>query len=477
MKWCRSRDITYPTMSDDGQGVAKRRRVDDVPTVLLSATFDKAGGEQPLARCVAWAFEHLVQGDTKLTPMVVVSEEVKRGGRRYFALSRQALHHYHSSFASNAQRHLHEVVPKNSPCRLYCDFEYKMDGEVSVEELERDSKKLISLMRASAREQFGAKLVPFVTQSHKTSKWSKHVVFSGAIWRSSADCAAFVRALVDEKKRFSRFVDVGVYGGNHCMRMLHSSKLDEPNRSLKVCERSHPGLVLDAEQLLERSLISGFDLDSYTMRRRALDLADDEWASSIFISHFFDQMHTESDEPLRLIEHPEARRSTSASSDESVSMSDSTNSLMKSSAGGASFIDHLSHEKCGELSRPQVIADAATLFGTETFAHLKPQKFHAVPDTTLFVLSCESHDCTIAQRRHKKNHIFILIDATRQRWRQQCHNEQCRRQLSISPESRWNYFEQNSVEANACNALFGTTALMQPAAPGLSDCLPTVLVL
>jgi len=46
----------------------------------------------------------------------------------------------------------------------------------------------------------------------------------------------------------------------------------------------------------------------------------------------------------------------------------------------------------------------------------------------VYRLSCRSRQCGIAKRKHRRNHIFIVVDMINNRYRQCCYNEHCKRE-------------------------------------------------
>jgi len=430
-------------------------------SVCLSKFFDTKSGEQPLARAREWASSHSTQGTSMLlTPMIVVAEE-QQYGRRFLAATVDALWQFVRFFPSDRARHLHEVVPADAPCRLYCDLEYefgvneKRDSELKHrtlsssraalrEAIERNARGLIEALVRAARDEYSVTLEPFVSTSHKPSKWSMHVVFGGAAWRSARHCGAFVAHVARMRRQFDpcvdHYVDSGVYDANHCLRMYRCSKRAEPGRSV-LAEDEADGAPLDRVRW-QRSLITYFALAPPGVERadavREGHLLE---FTSLFLAEYFDEFAgaAAGDTRLRVLEHADATLQEQHRN-RGIAASVRAQGASRDAAASCSTTALDSDpEQLGALRQLRPALE-------QLFAEHKPRAFKLLDGRPWMRVDCRSHHCGVLRGEHRSNTIFFMVDYARKRMRQQCYDEQCRR----APRLPW---QDLSGDNEACNAL------------------------
>jgi len=405
--------------------------------------FDKRGGEQPLARARAWAAANSAQGDALIvTPMLLVAEE-QEFGRRFMAATLDALWQYVRSFARDSERHLHEVVPPAAPCRLYCDLEYEF-GRAERDEalkhatltssraalrdaIDKSASEFIDALKRAASSEYGVQLTEFVSTSHKPSKWSAHVVFRGAAWRSARHCGAFVQHVARMRRQFDpcveHYVDSGVYNANHCLRMYRATKRAEPQRSLVARGETH-----DAPLSRERwahSLITHFYLappgTEYAAAQRDNALLE---FTSVFLAEYFDEFAGADAGELRLrvLEHADAA-ARDAHRDRRIVASVRAAGCASRDTGIASC-STTAHDSDAEQLRALQEQRGAL---AELFAEYEPRAFKLLDGRPWLRVDCRSHRCALLRGEHRSNTIFLMVDYAQKRMRQQCYDPQCKR--------------------------------------------------
>jgi hypothetical protein len=274
--------------NDDWRGKRARRDENDEsssaadsvqpsPLFLAAKVFTKTPNDdnlRPLADCIAWALAHCTQHDRAVPMFVFVRLKLEDGGvrgrqrqtpfvrREYLACRIDDFFLDFCARRNDSMRHLDEVNVGDAPCKAYCDFECELTDEwaqkrkfanlaallqhcgvATVDEmrlaLESSAQRLIDTIAAHHAP---TAVSPFVTVSHKPSKWSMHVVFLNSLWAHAGHVGAFIKRLVRESDDplLPLYVDTQVYGNNRCMRMYRSSKPLEPHRSLVRIDETAP---------------------------------------------------------------------------------------------------------------------------------------------------------------------------------------------------------------------------------------------
>jgi hypothetical protein len=433
-------------------------------TVHNARRFDTDGGEAPLARAVAWVEANSVQTDNDLlTPMVVVAIE-SDVGRQFLAIRPDALWRYMTNASGDSDRHLHELVPSDAPCRLFVDLEYEFDKDAKrdrelrhtvcassrvafCEALERNAAGFVRALCAEAKRQYGGvELEPFVMRSHKPSKWSMHVVFSGAIWRSASHCRAFVLQVMEMRSLLdplvTHYVDRGVYDSNHFLRMYRCTKRAEPRRSI-LAEGDSFNSPIDEERW-RRSLITCFPFSTPTSREAGEQA---EQCTALFLRQHFESLcETESAPHLGLLMHdqaePERRREATALSGgplriarhrgASASASLSCRALLDASRG----LSGHSLAASDYVERATALSDARGAL-EEFFGEHRPKQVSLLDEGPLVRVNCSSHRCDILRGDHKSNTIYFLVNYAARTFVQKCYDAECRGapQLSWLPLS------------------------------------------
>jgi len=160
--------------------------------------------------------------------------------RRFFCATYSALWERHNAIQPE-QRHLYEVIAEDAPAKLYIDAEFikahnlQVDGEA----VSHAVRSLILSRLSSDAGVTTAAVAPIVELDSSTAdKWSRHIIFCGAIFENNAVMGEFVRdavavAMQDEASplavcspRGTRqcVIDLGVYTRNRHFRMLGSCK-------------------------------------------------------------------------------------------------------------------------------------------------------------------------------------------------------------------------------------------------------------
>lgn len=412
----------------------------------------------PLDTCIAWALAHCTQHDRTLPMLVFVRLELDDGGRgRRRQRQRQppfirrvfwscAIGEFFYEFVrsrSDSTRHLDEVIVGGAPCKAYCDFECELTeewaqkrkfanldallqhcGVATVDEmrqaLESSAQRLIDTI---AMHHAPTAVRPFITVSHKPTKWSMHVVFVNSLWAHSGHVGAFIKRLVRESDDplLPLYVDTQVYGNNRCMRMYRSSKPLEPQRSLLRIDET-AAARLDEPTLLD-SLITVFRT------------GDNKLVTSTYLaSHGEAEVLAELGLPMAMTDHEWTETGSGArSSRQSTTRAPTTTTIDDNVAAAIRF----------------------------SFQHFIPYSFNEnVAEGTIKVDIGERH-CAIAGRPHNTRDVYIVVDMIAREWRHACHSEWCKRQ-------RWQWQALPSSMSAACDEYRRTWPM--------AECFPSLKV-
>lgn len=380
----------------------------------------KTSGQFPkLAEAHEWALEHCCQGapgcaedDLSLQPMLLIStqrpyvrraDNVLRGARTFVALSADMLGRFYDSFRDDTVRHLDEVVPGESPCKFVLDCDWKVEtlglagraDEAALKaDLDASFAVLVERVVALYAERYNAHVEPCITTASAAGKWSQHVVFDGAIWKSNRHCAALMRELVRDEvaacggdktlSLVAQYIDPKIYETNHTLRMYRSSKVGDGERSFR-----RPDEPLSApvdKEFLRKSMITLF-------RVRGGD-GEHYYITSVFARRFAERLE------LTLLEHPNA------------ALVDTAQAVLRGPvASGATRVS--------KASWTRTFIDA--------FVNLGAYEAEPELERGSMRLRCLNHECAIKGTRHRNENIFLQIDLIECMWRQSCFNDKCRK--------------------------------------------------
>jgi len=399
----------------------KEKKMNDEPFVVkTSAEFNR------LSEALEWGVANCCQGPVggpeehqTLHPMIVISRQtpyVKRatgktvGHRTFVAVSAEQLPRFVESFASDDKRHLDEVVPDDAPCKFAIDCDWRVErlglfgcaNETALFAiLEQSFSALVQCVINLYRERYAATVTPCISSAIRVGKWSKHVIFDGAIWRTNRHCLALARELVNddvavcggdkERSLLYLYIDRQIYEKNHTLRMYRSSKVDEPKHSFRIA-----GELSDApvdRDFLHRTMITLFPV-------KGAGDGQQYYITSLFARRFAQMLD------LHLLEHPNA------------ATIESSRALL----GGATPLNHLS------------TAGDSTTVGSEWTREFircfKPMgAYEAEPDLGVgrMRIRCLNHNCAIKGAPHRKENICLQIDLLECMWRQSCFKLTCRK--------------------------------------------------
>lgn len=413
--------------------------------IFPSRLFTVQEGEKPLERCRAWAASNSVQGQRQM-PMIVVQIE-QPTGREFMAGTFDALWGGVMQLGANdGARNWHEVVV-DGPCKLYCDLEMKFtDAQVEsgvaarmADELNVSSAEFIRLVVDRAAAKYGVQLEPFELQSHKPSKWSVHVIFSGSLWRDRTHCRAFIFACRDAFANIdplvSAYVDPGVYDMNHSLRMYRACKLEEPNRSMLTVSGENAPPEKPDRALWLRSLITYFPFKSGAL----------QYASSAYLganAERYEELAAADPATPRLLEHEDARQQCRAAQPKAVGVARSTSV----GAGG------------GTSEQASVLGEVRDTV-VRALAEYEPNanRIKLVPNAPLLRVESYSRECGILHGTHSHQHIYFLINYLERTWAQCCWDSECSR-----VRKQWLQIT-NAEMVDVCQRLRDVWPLAQPA--------------
>lgn len=444
--------------------------------MINSTTFRKEPGNEdshPLHECYAWARNHCIQsasaadealdsvdksqesadadsddaGDEQITPMIVFTNQYGDAlpdtptFREFVASTISSFISYYVN-AKPADRHCDEIVGLG-PCKAYCDLELEFDegkarrlGYASVDDmlhkhgcadrnemrakLEESSDKWIEHVRADLQEKHGTPVKPVLTKAHKESKWSKHVVFAGSLWRNTAHLGAYIRRKVRELSvndpLVRLYVDTVVYSRFRAMRMYRSSKLKEPHRALLLANgKERQSDAIDTQVLID-SLITVIPIPPPP----SAEEGEEEAAAAS--GGAYEPMYTTT---TFLDRYPEMIRAFGMQPLESADVL--TSRLLSSiGAGPVGSSDEFSVLADTGANDPCSPADVEFRRAfRKHFGHLKPYAFKWVERRALIVIECKTHQCVILGGAHENNHIYIELDVLQRVWRYACHSDRC----------------------------------------------------
>lgn len=432
------------------------------PLLRSSKSFKKKPNDdnsRPLADCIAWALAHCTQHGHVMPMLVFVQLALDDGGRsrgqnQTPKIRREYLAYRIDSFfldfcrgRNDSTRHLDEVIVGGAPCKAFCDFEFELTDEwaqkrkfatlaallqhcgvATVDEmrlaLETSAQRLIDTIVAHHAPT--AEVRPFITISHKPSKWSMHVVFVNSLWAHAGHVGALIKRLVRESDDplLPLYVDTQVYGKNRCMRMYRSSKPAEPQRSLLRIGETAAARV--DEQTVLDSLITVFRT------------GDNKLVTSTYLASHGDrpmvEVLAELGLPMAMTDHEWTETTGGASSArQSTTRSAATTTIDESIAAAIRF----------------------------SFPLFTPYRFSEnVADGTIKVDIRERH-CAIAGRPHDTQGIYIVVDLIAREWRHGCYSDNCKHQ-------RWQWWSLPPSMSTACDEYRRTWPM--------AECFPSLKV-
>lgn len=444
--------------------------------MINSKSFIKDPGNEeshPLHECYKWARDHCIQSaapereelsnsqsdsdgekeerlhendedDEQITPMIVFQKQYGDAMpdtptfREFVASTISSFISYYMN-AKPTDRHCDEIVGLG-PCKAYCDLELEFDdgkarrlGYADMAdllrkhgcadraamraELEVSSAKWIEHVRADLEAKHGTPVKCVLTKAHKESKWSKHVVFVGSLWRNTAHLGAYMRRKVRELSGADPlvrlYVDTVVYSRFRAMRMYRSSKLKEPHRSLLLADGSEKQTdAVDAQVLLD-SLITVIPLPPPPPPPAAADGEEAPTSEPMYTTTTF------------LDRYPEMIRAFGMQPLESA---DVLTSRLLSSIGAGPVGSSEEFSVLADTGTNDPCSPASAEFRRtfrKHFGHLKPYAFKWVERRALLVIECKTHQCVILGGEHENNHIFIELDVLQRVWRYACHSDRC----------------------------------------------------
>ena len=329
--------------------------------------------------------------------------------RTFVAMAAERLEAYFASFRDDARRYLDEVVPADAPCKYAIDCDWKvakhgLAGYASEEQLfaalEQSFAWLVATVAATVRERYAKLLEPCVTSATAPGKWSKHVVFHGAVWKSQRHCAAMTRELIDtDAARGARslagtYLDLSIYNTNHCLRMYRCSKVAETHRSFRRPGESSSAPV-DGDFLF-KSCITFFEATVSSTGRSF-------WITSVLARKLSTQLEFD------LVEHARANEQERAL-------------LLTKSLGEAPTTTATATATAGAAG-----GDWRCQFQS-AFAQMGAYQIDVSLDHGRLRIRCKNHECAIRGGRHTNENIFLQVDLLQGVWRQNCFNVECRKQ-------------------------------------------------
>jgi hypothetical protein len=393
-------------------------------------TFIKTPNDEdsrPLRACIKWALEHSTQRQQPF-PMLVFVRQVSNNHprypkpiRRFRAIEINRFIDEHIDIC-DAARHFDEVIVGDAPCKCYCDFEVEFSDEWARKHncgslaalLEQRGAATIAEVRealdASAR-QLIAQIVqhhhnhqqttvrPFITVSHKVSKWSMHVVFVNSLWAHAGHIGAYVKRVVRESKDLlvPLYVDMQVYGKNRSMRMYRATKPDEPGRSL-----------LQEGESRDAPVQRGALLDSLIT---AIPIGDDgKYVTSTYLLSRGEGALAELGLPAPLTDSDFRQASSGVAA--AVNYHQSPPSLSVDPS-----IGELVRNWLGERAR---MATEIDVFGK-------------------FIVRLNQNYCAIAGYEHDNPRSYIVVNLLRQMWRHDCFSPTCKAAWKKKGDAVWSW--------------------------------------
>ena len=172
----------------------------------------------------------------------VFSQEVSSGGERRFLVC--AKETFWTLYQGQEVKHYYEVIPRNTPCKLYFDLEFMIslnpskNGHLMTE-------RLIGLVNQQLQDQFSCSSFTedvLILESSNEKKFSIHLIFNKVIFQNNEACGAFVKTFtkhlcIEDKTYLTvknsdnediNFIDSSVYSKNRNFRIFLSRKFGKP---------------------------------------------------------------------------------------------------------------------------------------------------------------------------------------------------------------------------------------------------------
>lgn len=386
-----------------------------------------------------WAIEHCSQGppecsedEQTLQPMLMIASQkpyIKRGSgehaaaRRFIAVGTEVFSSFFDSFGRDENRHLHEVVPSDAPCKLAIDCDWEVaklglagrpDEATLFRDLDASFGLLVPRVIALIAERYKVQVSACLSGANRPGKWSQHAIFDGALWKNNQHCAALMREIRradvaahdndKSKSLMADYIDPNIYATNHTLRMYRSSKIGDEKHSFR--RHGEPITAPVDRDFLRRSMITLFPIVG--------DSGQQYFITSLFARRFAERLS------LTLLEH------------EGATFLETARVLLRGP----------SESRAAHLST----ASWTSQF-IEAFSSLGA--YEAEPDLALGTmrLRCLNHDCAIKGARHSNENIFLQVDLVECLWRQNCFNATC-----CKTPTEWQALPDDLVDL--CNSVY-----------------------
>ena len=326
----------------------------------------------------------------------VFSQEVScKGERRFLVCAKET---FWILYQSQEAKHFYEVIPRDTPCKLYFDLEFmtalnpSKNGHLMTE-------RLISLVNQHLQDYFGCSSFTedvLILESSNEKKFSIHLIFNKAIFKNNEACGAFVKTFANhlsiEDKTFLTvensdneqisFIDSSVYSKNRNFRLFLSRKYGKP-----TC--------------LE---VSPIDIMSMTFLENNNYVPSGEFEKSVF----FKSLITNVDKGMACISYQADDNANPINKKEEKFIKSSTNK-----------------ENNFVKSSPYTEIDTfiSTLIGVRGW--IRQWKYYSDSETIVYDIG-GSRWCGRIGREHRSNHVTYTCELTRGVVTQGCHDPACR---------------------------------------------------
>ncbi len=213
------------------------------------------------------------------------SHEVGYGGERKFVTS--SLDDFWRWYQSKSEknRKFYEVIPSQSPSKLYFDLEYPvMENEFK----DADGRKMLDVLLEETKimlyEMFGHQVLNediMILDATTPLKYSLHVIFTKTVFENNSSMGCFVKVLksklhethsglfdVKNKGRTVSFIDSCVYKKNQNFRCYLSRKMGKENYLLLSNIENASWKYASKEDIFKASIITNVDMGAAALKMK-----------------------------------------------------------------------------------------------------------------------------------------------------------------------------------------------------------------
>ena len=222
----------------------------DDPNLFTAPISPIFSGKQPKQKCLEWIERHGYH-----TPIFT---------RNVFAYQSGGLTPMLRMIAATnvSERYFYEVVPPETPCKLFFDLDYKLSSGMMRKDQSRAMDQFIetvltpavrTVLRTSCGYEDLDALPPYILSADTSQKISRHIVFPDIVFTNIANIGEFVKIIKRScfAATLSHSIDSGVYTRWRNFRLVGSTKKGKANHLILLGKHRGLGLL---QQMLRTML-------------------------------------------------------------------------------------------------------------------------------------------------------------------------------------------------------------------------------